>query len=106
MGRTCRRKSATHEYRELLRDWVYAGCHAWYLLHLDARSPEGLRRIRQFHSDAAHTLDMVPAGFRRVANRKRRARWKQALREQAGPLLWEDGGMLPRERRSIRWDYW
>lgn len=72
MSRTYRRRGERHEYRWVLREWVF---ESGYLrpVAIDRRSREGRRRIAQFHSDRDISMKGgVPRWFRRVFKRRQR----------------------------------
>jgi hypothetical protein len=66
MSRTYRRRGEDHEYRWVLRDWVFESDRPRPFL-VDRRSPEGRGAIARFHSDAGVGLEGgVPHRFRRI----------------------------------------
>ena len=104
MSRTYRRRGARHEYRWVLRDWVFErdGLRAYLI---DRRSLEGRRAIARFHSDAGHHQSGVPYWFRRIFKRRQRAfNSREFQRWLADPAY--DPVMNVRHRSSAKWAWW
>lgn len=106
MARTLRRKQAKHEYYWVLHDYVQCPSGYFVSIQVDPRSTEGRKRLCKFHSDSASTMDMVPASFRRIINRRRRRSDAQALHVFSLVGCLEDGPVLPRRRSDVRWFWW
>lgn len=105
MSRTYRRRGERHEYRWVLREWVFESGRRTPVL-LDRHSPEGRRAIARFHSDAQITMHGgVPRWFRRIfKKRQRNANTRQLLRWLADPGY--DPVMNARHRSSAKWAWW
>jgi hypothetical protein len=55
MSRTYCRRGQRHEYRWVLRDWIWND-RRLVAVPIDARSKEGRRAIARFHSDAEFAM--------------------------------------------------
>lgn len=106
MSRTYRRRGERHEYRWVLRKWVFeSGCLRDFLI--DRRSPEGRRAIARFHSDGYVTTPKggVPHWFRRVFKRRQRmSNTRELLHWLADPGY--EPIMNARHRNSAKWAWW
>jgi len=105
MSRTYRRRGERHEYRWVLRDWVFeSSCFRRVLI--DRRSPEGRRAIARFHSDAETTMQGgAPHWFRRIFGRRQRtSNAREFLRWLADPSY--DPVVNVRHRNSAKWAWW
>lgn len=106
MARTIRRKQAKHEYYWVLHDYVQCSSGYFVRIQVDPRSAEGRKRLCKFHSDGASTMEMVPASFRRILNRKRRRADVQALHVFSLVGNLEDGPVMRPRRSDVRWLWW
>lgn len=73
MARTIRRKTMTREYPSILARDVYDYRRRGIWESVEARSPEGRRRIALFHSDVGtgrHMGQTAPRWFRHLRNRR------------------------------------
>lgn len=104
MSRTHRRRGARHEYRLVLRDWVFESDYLRAFL-IDRRSPEGRRAIARFHSDASHHTSGVPRWFRRIFKRRQRTSNTSELRRWLNDPA-HDPVMDVKHRHSARWAWW
>jgi len=105
MSRTYRRRGERHEYRWVLREWIFESGGLTPIL-LDRNSFEGRRAIARFHSDAQFTMKGgVPRWFRRIFKRRQRnANTRQLLRWLADPGY--DPVVNARHRSSAKWAWW
>ena len=105
MSRTYRRRGELHEYRWVLREWIYESDGLNPVL-LDRDSAEARRAIARFHSDAQVTMEGgVPRWFRRIFKRRQRnANTRQLLRWLADRGY--DPVMNARHRNSAKWAWW
>lgn len=109
MSRTYRRKNQIHDYRWVLRDYarpVEPQTH-FILVAVDipASSPEGRKRLADYHSDHAFVFGQAPLHFRKLFKRSQRmehrleiARW---LKDSKYPVQCD-----PRTRHSATWAWW
>jgi len=107
MSRTYRRRGERHEYRWVLRDWIFDPASYRITPYLiDPHSPEGRRAIARFHSDAEFTIKGgVPHWFCRIFKRRlRNADSRELLRWFADPDY--SPLMQPRHRHSAKWAWW
>ncbi|MDA8190485.1 MAG: hypothetical protein M0Z68_03165 [Gammaproteobacteria bacterium] len=102
MSRTYRRARTRYEYGWLLRTYVRQPF--WRYQPIDPQSIEGRRILRRWHSDGQDTMQMVPAGYRRAEERRRRHRDEQVCR-----VIPQHGGgeeLHFRRYRTVRYTYW
>ncbi len=107
MSRTYRRRGERHEYRWVLRDWIFdAESFRVTPCLIDRHSPEGRRKIARFHSDAEVTMRSgVPHWFCRIFKRRQRNVDARELRcWLADPDY--DPLMQSRHRHSAKWAWW
>ena len=105
MSRTYRRRGERHEYRWVLREWIFESGH-FRPITIDPNSPEGRRAIARFHSDSEVTMKSgVPHWFCRIFKRRQRhANTRELLSWLADPG--HDPMMNVRHRNSAKWAWW
>jgi len=105
MSRTYRRRGERHEYRWVLREWLFeSDCLKPFLI--DRRSPEGRRAITRFHSDVEVTMKgSVPHWFRRIFKRRQCTFNARELRRWLADPGY-DPVMNVRHRSSAKWAWW
>ena len=104
MSRTYRRRGERHEYRCVLREWVFESGYLHAFL-IDRHSPEGRRAIARFHSDSSHDKSGVPHRFRRIfKQRQRTSNVRELRRWLADPCY--DPVITVRHGNSAKWAWW
>jgi hypothetical protein len=104
MSRTYRRRGERHEYRLVLRDWVFESDYL-RAFQIDRRSSEGRRAIARFHSDASHHKSGVPHWFRGVFKQRERTSNIRELRRWLNDSGY-DPVMDVKHRHSAQWAWW
>jgi hypothetical protein len=105
MSRTFRRRGARHEYRWVLRGFVFESDY-FREIRIDRNSTKGCRAIARFHSDAQVTMSSGPPHWyrRMFDNRLRSMNDRELRRWLADPAY--DPVQQVRHRHQASWSWW